>query len=131
MQKEKKTYSMGVNPDESSIRKNARSARKSPQPNRMIPTQCQRQRPPLQLSLDRPCDRLCDRRDVTGVQQFPHRWVGSRTELGVVAVAVEVDGPTEFFELVQESKLDDLDRSMIDSFTFLFCIVCCCRVEEG
>lgn len=118
--RKKKTYSMGVNPDESSIRVNARGARKSPQPNRMIPTQRQRQRPLLQMSLDRRCDRFCNRRDVTGVQQFPHRRVGGRAELGVIAVAVKVDGPAEFFELVQESKLDDLDRSMIDSFTFLF-----------
>lgn len=110
---------MSIDPDQTSIGVDRHSARDSAQGNGVITTESQGKGALLEMVGDRGSNRLCDSRDVAGVQELANRGIRGRLHEGVVAVAVELDLPVELFQLVQETELDDLEGTLVNTVSRL------------
>lgn len=87
----------------------------------MIATKSQGEGASFDVAGNRVGDRLCNSGDITSVQELSDWGILLRTHRGVVAVAVKVDLPLEFLQLVQQAKLDDLERALVNTFLRLWC----------
>lgn len=120
-QKKRVTYSMSINPDQTSIGVDRHGAGDSSQSNGVITTESQGEGALLEVVGNRCSNRLCDGRDVASVQELANWGIRGRLHKGIVAVAVELDLPVELLQLVQETKLDDLEGTLVNTVSGLEC----------
>lgn len=120
-----KTYSMGIDPDQTSVGVDRHGARNSAEGNRVVTSKGQGKRTLLQVSGNRGSNRLSHGRDKTGVEELANWGVRGRLHQVVVTVAVKLDLPVELLELVKETKLDDLEGTLINTISGLFIVLLC------
>lgn len=110
---------MSIDPDQTSIGVDRHCARDSAQGNGVITAESQGKGALLEVVGDRGSNRLCDSRDVAGVQELANWGIRGRLHEGVVAVTVELDLPVELLQLVQETELDDLEGTLVNTVSGL------------
>lgn len=110
---------MSIDPDQSSIGVDRHGARDGSQGNGVITAESQGKGAFLEVAGDRGSNRLCDSRDVAGVQELANWGIRGRLHEGVVAVAIELDLPVELLQLVQETELDDLEGTLVNTISGL------------
>lgn len=111
--------SMGIDPDQTSVGVDRHGARNSAESNRVVTSKGQGKRTLLQVSGNRGSNRLSHGRDKTGVEELANWGVRGRLHQVVVTVAVKLDLPVELLELVKETKLDDLEGTLINTISGL------------
>jgi hypothetical protein len=111
---------MGIDPDQTGVRVDRHGARDSAKGNRVVSSKGQSKRALLQVRGNRASDGLGDGRDKAGVEELANGWVRGGLHHAVVAVAVKLDLPVELLELVKETKLDDLEGTLINTSSGLF-----------
>ena len=116
---------MGINPDQTSVGVDRHGARDSAEGNRVVASEGQGKRALLQVRSNRGSNRLGHGRDKTGVKELANWGVRGRLHQVVVAVAIKLDLPLELLELVKETKLDDLEGTLINTSSGLFIVFLC------
>lgn len=119
------TYSMGIDPDQTSVGVDRHGARDSAEGNRVVTSKGQGKRALLQVCGNRGSNRLSHGRDKAGVEELANWGVRGRLHHAVVTVAVELDLPLKLLELVKETKLNDLEGALINTSSGLFIVMLC------
>lgn len=111
--------SVSIDPDQTCIGVDSHGTRDSSKGDRVITTEGQGKGALLEVGGNRGGNRLSHSRDVASVQELADGGVALRAHQGVVAVAVKLDLPVELLQLVEKTKLDDLERAKVDTISGL------------
>jgi hypothetical protein len=110
---------VGIDPDQTSVGVNSHGSRHGSKSDGVITSKGQSQRALLEVRRHRGGDRLGHSRDIASVEELANWGVRGRLHQGVVAVTIKLDLPVELLQLIQETKLDDLEGSLVNTISGL------------